>query len=106
MSSNPTARHYQSVAQRRVVAAAAASASDTIVRRVATLERVVEEESQQRNRFRPLEDPYLVGEEAAARARSERLARENGDDVLTREDRRWDWLLGEYWCTKSTLYSR
>lgn len=46
-------------------------------------------------RVRPLEDPYLVGEEAAARARRERLARENpGDDILQREDRRWDWFLG------------
>lgn len=46
------------------------------------------------DRVRPLEDPYLVGEVAAARARRERLARENGDDVLHREDRRWDWFLG------------
>lgn len=46
-------------------------------------------------RVRPLEDPYLVGEEAAARARRERLARENpGDEILHREDRRWDWFLG------------
>lgn len=45
--------------------------------------------------IRPLEDPYLVGEVAAARARSERLARERGDDVLYREDRRWDWFLGK-----------
>jgi hypothetical protein len=56
------------------------------------LERIEEEE---RNRFRPLEDPYLVGEEAAARARRERLARESGDDILIREDRRWDWFLGK-----------
>jgi hypothetical protein len=46
-------------------------------------------------RVRPLEDPYLVGEVAAARARRERLARENGDDVLHSEDRRWDWFLGK-----------
>lgn len=46
-------------------------------------------------RIRPLEDPYLVGEVAAARARRERLARENGDDVLHSEDRRWDWFLGK-----------
>lgn len=46
-------------------------------------------------RFRPLEDPYLVGEEAAARARRQRLAKENGDDVLHREDRRWDLFLGK-----------
>lgn len=45
---------------------------------------------------RPLEDPYLVGEVAAARARRERLARENGTDVLQREDRRWDWFLGKF----------
>ncbi|KAK2075056.1 hypothetical protein P8C59_009214 [Phyllachora maydis] len=44
---------------------------------------------------RPLEDPYLVGEEAAARARRERLARENGDAILIREDRRWDFLLAQ-----------
>ena len=43
---------------------------------------------------RPLEDPYLVGEQAAAEARRERLRRENGDDILIREDRQWDWLLG------------
>jgi hypothetical protein len=44
---------------------------------------------------RPLEDPYLVGEEAASRAKQERLARERaGDDVLVRENQHWDWLLG------------
>ncbi|KAL2130782.1 hypothetical protein VTI74DRAFT_5943 [Chaetomium olivicolor] len=59
------------------------------------LERIEEEERQ--NRVRPLEDPYLVGEEAARRARMERLAREggNGEDVLVREDRRWDWFLAQ-----------
>lgn len=61
--------------------------------RRAVLERIEEEEG--RNRVRPLEDPYLVGEEAAAQARAERLARENGDEILIREDRRWDWFLGE-----------
>ncbi|KAK0390849.1 hypothetical protein NLU13_0352 [Sarocladium strictum] len=44
---------------------------------------------------RPLEDPYLVGEEAAAEARRERLRRENGDDILIREDQHWDWLLAQ-----------
>jgi len=42
-----------------------------------------------------LEDPYLVGEEAAAEARRERLLRENGDDILIREDKHWDWLLAQ-----------
>lgn len=65
------------------------------------LERI-EEEEERRNRVRPLEDPYLVGEDAAARARAERMARESvrggGDEVLIREDRRWDWFLGESVC--------
>lgn len=47
-------------------------------------------------RVRPLEDVQLVGEEAAAKARKERLKRE-GVEVLVREDKRWDWLLGEFW---------
>ncbi len=81
--SNPT---YQRVAHRR--AAAASSAHVEGIKRI-VLTRVEEEE---RNRFRPLEDPYLVGEEAAARARRERLARENFG-VLMNEDRRWDWFL-------------
>ncbi|KAK2061540.1 hypothetical protein LY76DRAFT_358267 [Colletotrichum caudatum] len=57
-------------------------------------ERMAEEEAAQRAReSRPLEDPYLVGEEAAASARRERLARESGDDVLWDEDRRWNRFL-------------
>ncbi|KAK0628609.1 hypothetical protein B0T17DRAFT_614505 [Bombardia bombarda] len=95
VNSNPTARHYHSVALRRVSAATSSSssaASDGVRRMM--LDRIEEEE---RNRVRPLEDPYLVGEEAAARARRERLARENGggngNSVLVREDRRWDWFL-------------
>lgn len=59
-------------------------------------ERMAEEEAAQRARdFRPLEDPYLVGEEAASRARRERLARESGDDILWDEDRRWNRFLGK-----------
>lgn len=45
-------------------------------------------------RVRPLEDPELVGEDAAERARRERLRRE-GDEVLLREDKRWDWMLAQ-----------
>lgn len=51
---------------------------------------------EEERRLKPLEDPYLVGEEAAERARQERLARENGTAVLIREDQRWDWLLSAY----------
>ncbi|EPE04461.1 hypothetical protein F503_03523 [Ophiostoma piceae UAMH 11346] len=49
--------------------------------------------------FRPLEDPYLVGESAARRTRSERITRENqahAEEALAREDRRWDWFLGSF----------
>ncbi|KAK0729863.1 hypothetical protein B0H67DRAFT_596170 [Lasiosphaeris hirsuta] len=94
ISSNPTARHYHSVALRRVTAQTTSSNMSRLegIKR-AVLDRIEEEE---RNRMRPLEDPYLVGEEAAARARRERLAREHvGDEVLIREDRRWDFFLGE-----------
>ncbi|AEO54769.1 hypothetical protein MYCTH_2297760 [Thermothelomyces thermophilus ATCC 42464] len=107
-ASNPTARIYQNVALRR--ASAASSSSDNsssrngrgshleraMLRRV-MLERIDEEERNSLNRVRPLEDPYLVGEEAAARARAERLARERnlGDEILIREDRRWDWFLAQ-----------
>ena len=44
--------------------------------------------------MRTLEDPKLVGEVAAEINRRERLRREEGWDVLEREDKRWDWLLG------------
>jgi hypothetical protein len=37
-----------------------------------------------------------VGEQAAAQARRDRLSRENGDDILIREDKQWDWLLSEF----------
>lgn len=103
---------YQRVATRR--AQAAMSSGEGLVRNAArVLERVNEESGgsgsgsgsggsgsgsvtpADSSRVRPLEDPYLVGEVAAARARRERLARENTEDILHREDRRWDWFLGQ-----------
>jgi hypothetical protein len=93
---------YQRVATRR--AQAAMSGGEGLVRNAArVLERVNEESGggsgsatpADNSRVRPLEDPYLVGEVAAARARRERLARENTEDILHREDRRWDWFLGK-----------
>lgn len=65
--------------------------------RAATLERTPEPiPDSSGSNLRPLEDPYLVGERAAAQARRERLNRENGDDILIREDQQWDWLLSTY----------
>lgn len=92
MSSNPNLRQYQNVAQRRAAANASTTNLDGLRR---ALDRIEEERNNNSNapaRPRPLEDPYLVGEEAAAKARRERLARENGD-ILVQENHRWDLFL-------------
>ncbi|KAK3954370.1 hypothetical protein QBC32DRAFT_368694 [Pseudoneurospora amorphoporcata] len=93
-SSNPNLRQYQNVAQRRAAANASTTNLDGLRR---ALDRIEEERnnnnpSNNAARPRPLEDPYLVGEEAAAKARRERLARENGD-ILVQENHRWDLFL-------------
>lgn len=86
----PAARQYRSVIERR------ATASSSSVPRTRWSPRQEQPEPEISTRVpRPLEDPYLVGELAAAEARAERLRRENGDDILLREDKHWDWLLGE-----------
>lgn len=95
LHSNPTARHYQNVAHRRASRGGRSNEVQMQGALRAALGRLNEqEEEREQARHRPLEDPYLVGEEAAARARRARLARENGDEILIREDRRWDWFLG------------
>ncbi|KAI0871857.1 hypothetical protein GGS24DRAFT_503374 [Hypoxylon argillaceum] len=97
-SGNPQARHYQSVANRRVAAASAFSGPSSAVEGAlrAALSRINAanaDASEEDSRIRPLEDPYLVGEEAATRARNERLALKHGEDILIHEDRQWDsWL--------------
>ncbi|KAI0162074.1 hypothetical protein GGR57DRAFT_498420 [Xylariaceae sp. FL1272] len=95
---NPQARHYQSVANRRVAAASASNSTLDVegalraaMDRVSAANADAGQEDADGGRIRPLEDPYLVGEEAAARNRNARLARLNGDEILIREDRRWDW---------------
>lgn len=93
ISANPTARHYHNVAQRR-----AQTHSDPVekLRRNLTQQALMDEEEAHSRNFRPLEDPYLVGEVAARQAKALRLMRENGDDILVREDRRWDWFQSMY----------
>ncbi|KAK6072706.1 hypothetical protein SCUP234_02894 [Seiridium cupressi] len=94
--SNPTARHYQNVAHRRATRTRNTNEVQVQGAIRAVMDRLNEEEGErERARLRPLEDPHLVGEEAAARARRERLARETGEDILIKEDRRWDWFLGQ-----------
>jgi len=89
----PAARQYNSVVERRVNAERERSRGSGVQERprAVTLDRSPDEGPSNR----PLEDPYLVGEQAAAQARRERLLRENGDDILIREDQQWDWLLAE-----------
>lgn len=46
----------------------------------------------------PLEDPYLVGEEAAGRARAQRVYREmclRGEETSRYESRSWDFMCGQ-----------
>ncbi|PVI04543.1 hypothetical protein DM02DRAFT_167231 [Periconia macrospinosa] len=46
----------------------------------------------------PLEDPYLVGEEAADRARQQRVYREmclRGEEAAGYESRSWDFMMGQ-----------
>ncbi|KAK4086920.1 hypothetical protein Purlil1_8654 [Purpureocillium lilacinum] len=97
----PAARHYRNVAERRITdgrylsdgpAGRRYSAASTVDR---TLDHQTGTQTTTTHEVRPLEDPYLVGEVAAAQARRERLARESGEDVLLREDRQWDWLLAQ-----------
>lgn len=114
LSSTPTTRHYRSVAQRRV-AAASDRIGSPVHRNI--LGRADEPDDRPRSSGRPasrgaardaapsllgwgptsgrpLEDPSLVGEDAARRARDERLRRER-DEVLVLENRRWDWYLSK-----------
>lgn len=90
----PAARHYRNVAERRITSGRYAGLSEPMARQNSN-ERGLDEHSDSEAETRPLEDPYLVGEVAAAQARRERLLRETGEDILVREDRQWDWLLGK-----------
>ncbi|TDZ15545.1 hypothetical protein Cob_v011598 [Colletotrichum orbiculare MAFF 240422] len=84
--SNPT---LNNVARRRMNQ----SAADPLEQVRRLMSQRLSEEEESRQRARQLEDPYLVGEEAASRARQQRLARESGDDILLQEDHSWTrWL--------------
>ncbi|RDA94698.1 hypothetical protein CP533_6738 [Ophiocordyceps camponoti-saundersi (nom. inval.)] len=90
----PAARHYKNVAERRI-SDGRYNVTETIRRPAlgGSSALPLDNGGASTMQPRPLEDPYLVGEVAAAQARRERLAREEGDDILIREDRQWDWLL-------------
>ena len=85
--SAPAARQLQSVVERRVNAGLPPGlGTSEPAARLSGARGQAEE-----NALRPLEDPHLVGERAAAEAKRERLARERSD-ILLREDEQWVWL--------------
>lgn len=88
----PAARHYRNVAERRMTDNR--YTANDVAKRQSLIEPLIIRDVNMPP-LRPLEDPYLVGEVAARQARRERLTRESGDDILVREDRQWDWLLGQ-----------
>ncbi|KGQ02767.1 hypothetical protein BBAD15_g12020 [Beauveria bassiana D1-5] len=89
----PITRHYRNVAERRVVDGRYQTGGTPERQRTARL--LEEHNAANDETFRPLEDPYLVGERAAAEARRERLAREGSCTSLQQEERQWDWLLAQ-----------
>lgn len=93
-NNGPAARHYRNVAERRITSGRYTGPAEPL-RHQNPNDRALNNGTDTAPEARPLEDPYLVGEVAAAQARRERLARESSDDILVREDRQWDWLLGE-----------
>jgi hypothetical protein len=99
LNSNPNVRIYNSIAQRRITrdyesaVASLGPALGPTGTRPPLLERVSETPEEQP--LRPLEDPHLVGEEAASRARTARLERERLQDPLVNEDLQWDQFLSQ-----------
>lgn len=89
----PTTRHYRKVAERRVVDGRYQAIGSP--ERQRTTRMLDAQNAANAEAFRPLEDPYLVGEQAAAEARRERLAREGPNASLQQEERQWDWLIGQ-----------
>ncbi|KAL9468929.1 hypothetical protein ACSS6W_010623 [Trichoderma asperelloides] len=90
----PAARHYRNVAERRATDGwlQAAAAELIVGMRDSTINR---QNDSSEGPPRPLEDPYLVGEQAAAEARRQRIAREVNESMLQEEDKQWDWMLAQ-----------
>lgn len=94
---NPNARQYHSVAHRRATAASAQEQHQLLAATLTPngLQGLEEQrEGEEKKKLRPLEDPELVGEEAAEIARKARLAKE-GHEILVQEDQGWDWMLSQ-----------
>lgn len=104
-TSGPQARHYRNVAHRRATIASAESERQAVAAALPSLKNstiplatLEEEEHEKENEpIRPNEDPALVGDEAAERARARRLylAKCKGEEILYRENKNWDFMLGQ-----------
>lgn len=90
----PAARHYRNVAERRATDGwlQAAAAELIVGMRDSAINR---QNDSSEAPLRPLEDPYLVGEQAAAEARRKRIASEVNESMLREEDKQWDWMLAQ-----------
>lgn len=109
---HPNARLYHSVAHRRATIAAAQDHQQLLTAAAcprAALQLLQQKAAEVELRLGALEDPVLVGEQAAEEARRERLRREGrlGDEILIREDKRWDWLLSQMrdWESRETSWN-
>ncbi|MCJ1485820.1 hypothetical protein MMC06_005995 [Schaereria dolodes] len=120
VSNGPQARHYQNVAHRRATIAsaeddvnslAAAMSSPAFMGRPSMsptgditnpmethYEKNIPEEEDSDSPITPLEDPDLVGHEAAARARERRIymSRSHTDaEAMKQENKTWDFMLAQ-----------
>lgn len=90
----PAARHYRNVAERRATDEWLQAAAAKLM--VGMRDSAINRQNDSREApLRPLEDPYLVGEQAAAEARQRRIASEVNESMLREEDKQWDWMLAQ-----------
>ncbi|KAL7898360.1 hypothetical protein HDV63DRAFT_403586 [Trichoderma sp. SZMC 28014] len=91
----PAARHYRNVAERRATDSwLQAAAAELLL--IGMRDSVTNRQNDSREEpLRPLEDPYLVGEQAAAEARRRRIASEVNESMLREEDKQWDWMMAQ-----------
>ncbi|KAI9889891.1 MAG: hypothetical protein M1814_004726 [Vezdaea aestivalis] len=99
-TSDPKTRHYESVASRRATVAGAESARRNSEMKVVTGPRGASdvEANELSAGLDPAEDPYIVGTEAAERTKKERLVRlrrEEGEELLEKEKKSWDFLIAQ-----------
>lgn len=88
----PAARHYRNVAERRATDRWLQAAAAELM--VGMRDSAINRQNDSREApLRPLEDPYLVGEQAAAEARRRRIASEVNESMLREEEKQWDWML-------------